>query len=296
MPRSFTGAGTALITPFTADGALDEGALRRLVKRQIDEGIDFLVPCGTTGESATMTGAEQRRVIEITVDVVAGKVPVLAGAGSNNTTVAIEHARAAAAAGADGVLVVGPYYNKPTAEGYYRHFAAVAEAVTIPVVFYNVPGRTAGNIDAKTQLRVAAHPNVVAVKEASGNLGQIMEVIRDAPEGFDVLSGDDALALAIVLLGGRGLISVASNQIPRGMHELIAAGLAGDLAEARRLQYRYLRLMTLNFLESSPIPVKAALALMGLCEEIYRLPLCPPADKTRDALRAELKALGLLAA
>ena len=296
MPRSFTGAGTALITPFTADGALDEGALRRLVKRQIDEGIDFLVPCGTTGESATMTGAEQRRVIEITVDVAAGKVPVLAGAGSNNTAVAIEHARAAAAAGADGVLVVGPYYNKPTAEGYYRHFAAVAEAVTIPVVFYNVPGRTASNIDAKTQLRVAAHPNVVAVKEASGNLGQIMEVIRDAPEGFDVLSGDDALALAIVLLGGRGLISVASNQIPRGMHELIAAGLAGDLAEARRLQYRYLRLMTLNFLESSPIPVKAALALMGLCEEIYRLPLCPPADKTRDALRAELKALGLLAA
>jgi 4-hydroxy-tetrahydrodipicolinate synthase len=296
MPRSFTGAGTALITPFTADGALDEGALRRLVKRQIDEGIDFLVPCGTTGESATMTGAEQRRVIEITVDVAAGKVPVLAGAGSNNTAVAIEHARAAAAAGADGVLVVGPYYNKPTAEGYYRHFAAVAEAVTIPVVFYNVPGRTASNIDAKTQLRVAAHPNVVAVKEASGNLGQIMEVIRDAPEGFDVLSGDDALALAIVLLGGRGLISVASNQIPRGMHELIAAGLAGDLAEARRLQYRYLRLMTLNFLESSPIPVKAALALMGLCEEMYRLPLCPPADKTRDALRAELKVLGLLAA
>jgi 4-hydroxy-tetrahydrodipicolinate synthase len=295
MPRSFTGAGTALITPFTTDGALDEGALRRLVKRQIDEGIDFLVPCGTTGESATMTGSEQRRVIEITVEVAAGKVPVLAGAGSNSTAVAVEHARGAAAAGADGVLVVGPYYNKPTAEGYYRHFAAVAEAVTIPVVFYNVPGRTASNIDAKTQLRVAAHPNVVAVKEASGNLGQIMEVIRDAPEGFDVLSGDDALALAIVLLGGRGLISVASNQIPRGMHELIAAGLAGNVAEARRLQYRYLRLMTLNFLESSPIPVKAALALMGLCEESYRLPLCPPADKTRDALRAELKALGLLA-
>jgi 4-hydroxy-tetrahydrodipicolinate synthase len=294
MSPSFAGAGTALVTPFTSDGALDEKALRRLVKRQVAEGIDFLVPCGTTGESVTLTTAEQCRVIEITIEESAGQVPVLAGAGTNDTRVTIERAKAAQGCGAGGVLIVGPYYNKPTAEGFYRHFTTVAEAISIPVVFYNVPGRTGSNIDAKTQLRLAAHPNIVAVKEASGNLGQIMEVIRDAPANFDVLSGDDAMTLALVAAGGRGIISVAANQIPRAMHELVAAGLRGDFAEARRIHYKYLRLMNLNFIESSPIPVKASLALMGLCEEQYRLPLCPPSDATRETLKKELSALGLL--
>jgi 4-hydroxy-tetrahydrodipicolinate synthase len=192
-------------------------------------------------------------------------------------------------------LVVGPYYNRPTAEGFYRHFTAVAEAISIPVVFYNVPGRTGSNIDAKTQVRLAAHPNIVAVKEASGNLGQIMEIIRDAPANFDVLSGDDAMTLPVLAAGGKGVISVASNQIPRAMHELVAAGLKGDFGEARRVHYKYLRLINLNFIESSPIPVKASLALMGLCGEHYRLPLCPPTEATRETLKKELVALGLLA-
>jgi 4-hydroxy-tetrahydrodipicolinate synthase len=294
MATSFAGAGTALVTPFSSDGALDEKALRRLVKRQVEEGIDVLVPCGTTGESVTMTGAEQRRVIEVTLEESAGRVPVLAGAGSNDTRTSIERAKGAQASGADGVLIVGPYYNKPTAEGYYRHFSAIADAISIPVVAYNVPGRTGSNIDAKTQVRLAGHPNIVATKEASGNLVQVAEIVRDAPANFEVLSGDDAMALPILALGGKGLISVVSNEIPRAMHELVAAGLRGDFAEARRIHYRYLRLMNLNFIESSPIPVKAALALMGLCGEHYRLPLCPPSDATRETLKKELVALGLL--
>ncbi|MCU0242604.1 MAG: 4-hydroxy-tetrahydrodipicolinate synthase, partial [Vicinamibacteria bacterium] len=202
MGRSFAGAGVALVTPFLRDGALDEASLRKLVRRQVADGIDVLVPCGTTGESATMSSEEQRRVIEITVNEAAGKVPVLAGAGSNDTRVAIEKSRAAAAAGAQGILSVGPDYNKPTAEGYFRHFSAIADASTIPVVIYNVPGRTGGNFDAKTQLRLAEHPNVAGVKEASGNLVQIMEVIRDAPPNFEILSGDDAMAMPIMAMGG----------------------------------------------------------------------------------------------
>ena len=295
MSPSFAGAGTALVTPFTSEGALDEKALRRLVMRQVEEGIDVLIPCGTTGESVTMNAAEQRRVIEVTIEEAAGRVPVLAGAGSNDTRATIERAKAAQASGADAVLIVGPYYNKPTAEGFYRHFAAVAEAISIPVVFYNVPGRTGSNIDAKTQIRLAGHPNIVAVKEASGNLVQIMEVIRDAPSNFEVLSGDDAMTLAVIAAGGKGVISVVANQIPRAMHELVAAALRGDFAEARRIHYKYLRLMNLNFIESSPIPVKASLALMGLCGEHYRLPMCPPSDATRETLKQELSSLGLLA-
>jgi 4-hydroxy-tetrahydrodipicolinate synthase len=295
MSPSFAGAGTALVTPFTSEGALDEKALRRLVMRQVEEGIDVLIPCGTTGESVTMNAAEQRRVIEVTIEEAAGRVPVLAGAGSNDTRATIERAKAAQASGADAVLIVGPYYNKPTAEGFYRHFAAVAEAISIPVVFYNVPGRTGSNIDAKTQIRLAGHPNIVAVKEASGNLVQIMEVIRDAPSNFEVLSGDDAMTLAVIAAGGKGVISVVANQIPRAMHELVAAGLRGDFAEVRRIHYKYLRLMNLNFIESSPIPVKASLALMGLCGEHYRLPMCPPSDATRETLKQELSSLGLLA-
>jgi 4-hydroxy-tetrahydrodipicolinate synthase len=294
MARSFAGAGTALVTPFKSDGAVDEKALRALVKRQVTEGIDVLVPCGTTGESATLSADEQVRVIAITVEESAGKVPVLAGAGANDTRLAIEKTKRAAAAGADGILSVGPYYNKPTGEGYYRHFSAIAEASPVPVVFYNVPGRTGSNIDVKTQLRLAQHRNIAGVKEASGNLGQIMELIRDAPAGFEVISGDDALALAILAADGKGLISVAANQIPRAMHELVAAALKGDLAQARRIHYKYLRLMNLNFTESNPIPVKTAMALMGLLEENFRLPLCPASDGTREALKKELSALGLL--
>jgi 4-hydroxy-tetrahydrodipicolinate synthase len=293
MARSFAGAGTALVTPFTKTGALDEAALRRLVRRQVEARIDVLVPCGTTGESATMTFDEQKRVVAVTLEE-AGRVPVLAGAGSNDTRTAVERSKALAALGAHGILSVGPYYNKPTPEGFYRHFAAVADAVTVPVVVYNVPGRTGSNIDTKTQLRLAGHGNVTAVKEASGNLTQVMDILRDRPEGFEVLSGDDANTVTFMALGGEGVISVAANQVPGPMHDLTAACARGDFAEARRIHYRLLRLFNLNFVESNPIPVKASLAMMGLCEESFRLPMCPPTETTRDALRVALRDLGLL--
>ena len=293
MARSFAGAGTALVTPFTKSGSLDEPALRRLVRRQVEAHIDVLVPCGTTGEAATMTEDEQRRVVAITLEE-AGKVPVLAGAGSNDTKTAVERAKGMAALGAHGVLIVGPYYNKPTPEGFYRHFAAVADAVTVPVVVYNVPGRTGSNIDTKTQLRLAEHRNIAAVKEASGNLTQVMDILRDRPEGFEVLSGDDANTVTFMALGGEGVISVAANQVPGPMRDLAAAGARGDFAEARRIHYRLLRLFNLNFVESNPIPVKASLAMMGLCEETFRLPMCPPTETTREALRSALGELGLL--
>ena len=292
----FRGAGTALVTPFTKEGALDEAALRRLVRRQVDQGIDFLVPCGTTGETPTLSAHEQERVVVATLDEAKGRVPVLAGAGSNDTTKAMEQARFMAGLGVAGVLSVGPYYNKPTPEGFFRHFSAVADASPVPVVLYNVPGRTGSNVDARTLLRLAEHPNLAAVKEASGLLGQIMEILRDRPAGFGVLSGDDAFTLPLMALGAEGVISVVSNQVPGEMHELCAACLRGDFAEARRLHYRMLDLMNLNFLESSPIPVKTSLALLGLCEESFRLPLCPPRDETREALRAALRGLGLLGA
>jgi 4-hydroxy-tetrahydrodipicolinate synthase len=278
MARSFAGAGTALVTPFTRTGALDEAALRRLVRRQVEARIDVLVPCGTTGESATMSAEEQKRVVAITLEE-AGPVPVLAGAGSNDTRAAVERARAMAALGA---------------QGFYRHFATIADGLTVPVVVYNVPGRTGSNIDAKTQLRLAGHGNITAVKEASGNLGQVMEILRDRPEGFEVLSGDDANTLVFMALGGQGVISVAANQVPGPMHDLVAACARGDFAEGRRLHYRLLGLMNLNFVESNPIPVKASLAMMGLCEESFRLPMCPPTEATREALGAALKELGLL--
>jgi 4-hydroxy-tetrahydrodipicolinate synthase len=293
MKRSFAGAGVALVTPFTRGGDLDEPALRRLVRRQVEGRIDVLVPCGTTGESVTLSDAEQLRVIELTLEE-AGGVPVLAGTGSNDTRKAVEKSRAAASLGAHGVLCVGPYYNKPTPEGFFRHFSAIADAVSIPVVVYNVPGRTGSNIDNKTMLRLAAHPNVAAVKEASGNLGQVMDLVRERPRGFEVLSGDDAFTLALMALGGEGVISVAANQVPGPMRDLAAACAAGDYAAARRIHYRLLKLMNLNFMESNPIPVKASLALMGLCEESYRLPMCPPTEATREALRAELRELDLL--
>jgi 4-hydroxy-tetrahydrodipicolinate synthase len=294
MSRSFAGAGVALVTPFTKDGGLDEPALRKLVRRQVAGGIDVLVPCGTTGEAVTLTAAETERVIAITLEEAGGK-PVVAGAGSNDTKTAIEKSKAAAALGAHGILSVGPYYNKPTPEGFYRHFAAVADAVTVPVVVYNVPGRTGSNIDARTQVRLARHGNIKAVKEASGNLGQMMEVLRDRPEGFLVLSGDDAFTLAMMALGAEGVISVCANQVPGPMHDLAAACARGDFAEARRINNRLLHLMNINFVESNPIPVKASLALLGLCEESFRLPMCPPTEATREAMRGALAELGVTA-
>ncbi|HEY7509085.1 MAG TPA: 4-hydroxy-tetrahydrodipicolinate synthase [Vicinamibacteria bacterium] len=293
MKRSFAGAGVALVTPFTRSGDLDEKALRALVRRQVEGRIDVLVPCGTTGESVTMSESEQLRVVEITLEESRG-VPVMAGTGSNDTRHAVEKSRAAASLGVHGVLVVGPYYNKPTAEGFHRHFTAIADAVSVPVVVYNVPGRTGSNIDNKTMLRLAEHPNVTAVKEASGNLNQVMELLRDRPRGFEVLSGDDAFALAFMALGGEGVISVAANQVPGPVHDLVAACAKGDFASARAIHHRLLRLMNLNFVESNPIPVKASLALMGLCEESYRLPMCPPTEATREALRSALRELDLL--
>jgi 4-hydroxy-tetrahydrodipicolinate synthase len=294
MQRSFAGAGVALVTPFTREESVDEAALRRLVRRQVDAGIDVLVPCGTTGESATLTASEQDRVIAITLEESGGKLPVLAGAGSNDTRVAIERTRRACALGAHGILSVGPYYNKPTPAGYHRHFSAIADASTVPVVVYNVPGRTGSNIEVPTLLRLAAHPNIAAVKEASGNLGQIMEILRDRPKGFLVLSGDDALTLPIMACGGEGVISVCANQVPREMHELTAACARGDWVTARSLHYRLLKLMNLNFVESNPVPVKASLAILGLCGVTIRSPLAPPADRTRELLREALQELGLV--
>jgi 4-hydroxy-tetrahydrodipicolinate synthase len=294
MRRSFAGAGVALVTPFTPSGELDEPALRRLVRRQVQDGIDVLVPCGTTGEAATMTDAEQERVVALTVEEAGGKVPVLAGAGSNDTRVAVGRSKAMAALGVQGVLSVGPYYNKPTPDGFHRHFSAVADASPVPVVVYNVPSRTGSNIDARTLLRLAAHPNITAVKEASGSVGQVSEILRDRPAGFEVLSGDDAFTLSLMALGAEGVISVVANQVPGPMHELTAACARGDYLAARRIHYRLLKLMNLNFVESSPIPVKASLALMGLCAESYRSPLCPPTEATREVLRAALRELELL--
>ncbi|PYQ54997.1 MAG: 4-hydroxy-tetrahydrodipicolinate synthase [Acidobacteria bacterium] len=293
MARSFAGAGTALVTPFTKSGSLDEAALRRLVRRQVEARIDVLVPCGTTGESVTMSAEEQNRVVAVTLEE-AGDVPVLAGAGSNDTRTAVARARAMEGLGAHGILSVAPYYNKPTSEGFYRHFATIADGLSVPLVVYNVPGRTGSNIDVKTQLRLAGHGNITAVKEASGNLGQVMEILRDRPEGFEVLSGDDAFTVTFMALGGEGVISVAANQVPAEMRDLAAACARGDFAEGRRIHYRLLRLMNVNFLESNPIPVKASLAMMGLCEESFRLPMCPPTEATREALRGALKELGLL--
>ena len=291
----FRGSFTALVTPFK-NGSLDEAAFRALVNWQISEGTHGLVPVGTTGESPTLSHDEHNRVIEICVEEAAGKVPVIAGAGSNATQEAIALTRHAKSVGADAVLSVAPYYNKPTQEGLYQHFRTVAEAVApLPVVLYNVPGRTSSNIAAETTLRLAREvENVAAVKEASGNLAQIMEIIRNRPEGFLVLSGDDAMTFALLALGGDGLISVASNEAPGPLSRMVDAALAGRWDEARELHYRWLPLMDVNFVESSPGPVKAAMTLMGLIEENLRLPLVPVTEKTRSRVREVLSELGLL--
>jgi 4-hydroxy-tetrahydrodipicolinate synthase len=291
----FRGTGTALVTPFTKEGAVDERALRALVNFQIKGGVEALLPTGTTGESVTLTDAEQERVVGIVVDETGGRVPVIAGAGSNATAKAITLSRRMLAAGADAILSVAPYYNKPTQEGYYRHFEAIVEAIDAPLIVYNVPGRTASNIEAETTLRIAEDlPTVAGVKEASGSMGQIMEILRRRPKGFAVWSGDDAITLPLMALGADGVVSVVSNEVPREFSRMVRLCLAGDFAKAARVHHRLLPLMNINFVESNPIPVKAALALMGKIREEYRLPLTPPSDAHRAALRKILKDLDLL--
>ena len=291
------GCATALVTPFKTDGAIDEAGMRALVERQIDGGVRLLVPCGTTGESATMTEAEDATVIGLTVEVARGRARVIAGAGSNATAAAIEYSQRARDLGADAVLQVAPWYNKPTQEGLYAHFRAIAEAVPeTPIMLYNVPGRTSSNIAAATVLRLARDcENIVAIKEASGNLTQIMEILRERPANFCVLSGDDAVTLPLIALGAEGIVSVASNEIPDLMSRMTELALEGNWTEARALHYRILPLMEVNFIESSPGPVKAAMAMMGLLEENFRLPLVPIQQKSRERVREVIGELGLLA-
>lgn len=290
------GCATALITPFRSDGSVDEERVTSLVKRQIDNGIRLLVPCGTTGESATMTEEEDQLVIDLTIKAAQGRAKVIAGTGSNSTAASIQYSKTAKDLGADAVLVVAPFYNKPTQEGLYPHFKAVALAVApLPVVLYNVPGRTSSNILPQTVLKLAhGIDNIIAIKEASGNLSQMTEIIRNRPEGFLVISGDDSLTLPLIALGGDGLISVASNEAPNLMSEMVDTALAGDFKKARELHYRLLPLMEGNFIESSPGPVKAAMALMGLIEENLRLPLVPVQENTRERMREIISELGLL--
>ncbi|HYR44788.1 MAG TPA: 4-hydroxy-tetrahydrodipicolinate synthase [Terriglobia bacterium] len=292
--KPFQGTGTAMITPFKADGSVDEKALRRFVDFQINGGVDMLLPCGTTGEGATLDDDETDRVVQIVIEQSRGRVPVIVGAGSNSTVKAVQATRRAKKRGADGVLSVGPYYNKPTQQGYYEHFKAIAEADDIPVLVYNVPGRTSGNIETKTMLRLAEISNIAGVKEASGNLGQIMDIIRDAPGDFRVLCGDDAMALAVVLLGGHGVVSVVSNEAPAMMSAMIDAALETDVPRARELHYKLLPLMNANFIESNPIPVKAALAMMSMIEENYRLPLVRIGTANRGKLSRVLEESRLL--
>jgi len=290
------GCGTALVTPFTAAGAVDEKRFRALVERQIAAGVRLLVPCGTTGEAATLTASEHEQVIALTVEAARGRAKVLAGAGSNATAATVDRARAARAAGADALLLVAPYYNKPTQPGLVAHFRAVAQAVgDTPIVLYNVPGRTASNLAAATTLALAREvENIVGVKEASGDLAQIMAILRDRPAGFRVLSGDDAVTLPLIALGADGIVSVVSNEAPDLMANLAESALRGEWEAARELHYRLLPLMEANFLESNPGPVKAALAAMGLLEEHFRLPLVPVQEQTRARVRAVLGSLGLL--
>jgi len=289
------GCATALVTPFTSDGAIDEDALTRLIEYQLAGGVKLLVPCGTTGESATMTDEEDQQVIKRAIDLARDRAHVIAGTGSNSTAAAIQNSKIAEAMGADALLVVAPYYNKPTQHGLYAHFRAVSEAVNTPMVIYNVPGRTSCNISAETTLRLARDcDNIVAIKEASGNLSQIMEILRDRPEGFRVLSGDDSMTFPMIALGGDGLISVAANEAPELMARMVHLALEGDWDEARALHYRLLPLMELNFIESSPGPVKAGLAMMNIIGENYRLPMVPIQEKSRAVLRLALLELGLL--
>jgi 4-hydroxy-tetrahydrodipicolinate synthase len=293
--KKFQGTATAIITPFTKDGSLDELALRKFVEFQIKGGVDALVPLGTTGENPTVTREEHERILEIVIEQTKGRVKIFAGAGSNNTAEAIEKSRLAKKLGADAVLVVGPYYNKPTQEGYFRHFAAIADAVDIPIIVYNVPGRTGGNIEPATIFRMAEEiPNVVMLKEACGNMMQIMEIARNKPKDFSLLSGDDAYALPLIAVGGDGCISVVANETPKEFSKLIRYALDGKWEKARELHNKLLPLMNVNFVESNPIPVKTALAMMGLIEESFRLPLCPISNKNREKVQQVLQSLKLI--
>jgi 4-hydroxy-tetrahydrodipicolinate synthase len=294
MRTPFTGCGTALVTPFTKAGSLDEAAIRRLGQRQIDAGVHFLVPVGTTGESPTLTLAERARVVEILAEETRGRVPILAGAGGYDTREVIHAAAEMKNAGADGLLSVTPYYNRPTQEGLYEHYRALAESTSLPIILYNVPGRTGCNIEPATVVRLAGLPTIVGIKEASGNMAQICDVCRVVPRDFIVLSGDDVMTLPIMAVGGRGVIAVASNEIPTEMSQMVEAAERGDFAGARAIHERIMPLMQINFVESSPGPVKSAMAAMGLLEEVYRLPLVPPRSESKEKINKVLKDLGLL--
>ena len=291
---NWSGVGTALVTPFTRAGEIDERSLRTLVARQLEGGVHFVVPCGTTGETPTLSAAERERVIRITVEICSGRIPVLAGVGGYDTAEVAATAAAVEGLGVQGLLSVTPYYNKPTQEGLYRHYEAIAARTSLPIIVYNVPGRTGCNVEPRTLARLAAIPNIVAVKEASGNMTQICEVCRVVPDDFTVLAGDDAMALPAMAVGGKGVISVASNVVPDRMARLVNAALAGDFGAARAEHHALLPLMLVNFVESNPIPVKAALAMMGLCEEVYRLPMVPPSEASREKIRQTLGDLGLV--
>jgi 4-hydroxy-tetrahydrodipicolinate synthase len=293
MRRLWTGCGTALVTPFTRDGALDEAATRRLARRQIEAGVHFLVPCGTTGESPTLSEEERARVVEIAVEEAAGRVPVLAGAGGYDTREVMASAQRFKRLGASGILSVTPYYNKPTQEGLFQHYRAIAGEVGLPVVVYNVPGRTGCNVEVDTLVRLSRVPNIVAVKEASGNVSQMCEICRAVPDDFIVLSGDDALTLPLMAIGGHGIISVVSNEAPAEMTEMVEHAERNDFAAARAVHRRLMPLMSANFAESNPIPVKAAMAAMGLLEEVYRLPLVPPSEASRRRISEALAASGI---
>jgi 4-hydroxy-tetrahydrodipicolinate synthase len=294
--RALVGCGTALVTPFRTDGAVDEAALRALVEWQVGEGVHFVVPCGSTGEAATLTVEEHARVVAIVAEQVAGRVPVVAGAGSNDTQKAIALSRAMRAAGATHLLHVSPMYNKPQQRGIVAHFRAIASAVDLPIVVYNVPGRTGSNIETRTTLELASIPGIVAIKEASGNLGQIGDILRDRPAAFTVLSGDDALTLPIMAMGGEGVISVVSNAVPRAMAALVDSCVAGDAGAARTLHRTLLPLMNAAFVEANPAPIKAALAMLGRMENVLRLPLVPLAESLAPTVRSALVTAGAIPA
>jgi 4-hydroxy-tetrahydrodipicolinate synthase len=293
MRRLWTGCGTALVTPFTRDGAVDETAVRRLARRQIDAGIHFLVPCGTTGESPTLSDDERVRIVELVADEAGDDVPVLAGAGGYNTREVSEIGKRMKQAGARGLLSVTPYYNKPTPDGLVQHYAAISDDVGLPIVVYNVPGRTGCNVDVTTLVRLSSIPNVLGVKEASGNVSQMCEICRALPPSFIVLSGDDALTLPLMAVGGRGIISVIANEAPAEMARMVELAEQNDFEGARQIHARLMPLMTANFVESNPIPVKAAMAAMGLLEERYRLPMVPPRPESRRRIADALAAAGI---
>ena len=294
MQRDWSGVGTALVTPFTAAGEIDEPALRKTIERQVEGGVHFVVPCGTTGETPTLSRDERDLVVRTAVDVCRGKISVLAGVGGYDTMEVAEIAAHTETLGVQGILSVTPYYNKPTQEGLFQHYKAIASHTKLPIIVYNVPSRTGCNVEPRTLARLSAIENIVGVKEASGNMTQQCEVCRLVPSNFTVLSGDDAMALPLMAVGGRGVISVASNVVPGRMAKMVNAALAGDFAAARAEHTALLNFMNVNFVESNPIPVKAAMAMLGLCEEVYRLPMVPPSDASRAKVRQALVELGLL--